>query len=100
MTEKVEDINEKVNRLEKHIEELDELVNVYLLPKKRKGDDDVPLYKGLSKMALAGLVLFHLLIFFIFSSQILDLTLERYMRFWMKSLCRFYQLFAHNKLCF
>ncbi|TIB79356.1 hypothetical protein E3Q06_04141 [Wallemia mellicola] len=93
MTEKVEDINEKVNRLEKHIEELDELVNVYLLPKKRKGDDDVPLYKGLSKMALAGLVLFHF-------SQILDLTLERYMRFWMKSLCRFYQLFAHNKLCF
>ncbi|TIB94527.1 hypothetical protein E3Q18_04257 [Wallemia mellicola] len=88
MTEKVEDINEKVNRLEKHIEELDELVNVYLLPKKRKGDDDVPLYKGLS------------IWLWLAYSQILDLTLERYMRFWMKSLCRFYQLFAHNKLCF
>lgn len=100
MTEKVEDINEKVNRLEKHIEELDKLVNVYLLPKKQKGDDNVPLYKGLCIMALGGLVLFHLLIFFIFSSHILDLTLERYLGFWMKSLCRFYQLFTHDKICF
>lgn len=99
MAEKVENIHEKVNKLEKNIEELDKRVNVYLLPKKRTGDEEVSFSKRLSILGLVSLVLVHLVIFFSFSSKILDLSFERYLDFWMNSLCKFYQLFVHSKVC-
>lgn len=101
MTPKVEDIDDKVNRLEKRIAELEKRDNFCVLLNKHQEDEEslLSIVKSLCKgFGILGLIAFtaiHLVFFFISSYKILDFNIEKYFIFLAESICKFYQLFGY-----
>lgn len=108
ITEKVEDINEKVNRLEKRFEEFEKRKNDNISPKEEKQVQEetgfqvtMYVFKMLGISILGAIALSHLILFAIFTYRVLDLkiglAIERYIVFFLESTCKFYQLFGYCK---
>lgn len=105
MTEKVEDINETVHRLEERIEGLEKYLNVSIRPKKNQPSKQNSLQFLVSQCitcivvfstsALILFLLFTLLHFIMFSAAVFDLSIERYIKFSAFYICRFYRLFGY-----
>lgn len=103
MAEKVEDINEKVNILEKRIAELEKRDKFNVLPKKDQENEEsfFSIVKSLCKvfgiLGLIALITSHLFFFVIVSYNILDfnINIESYFKFFGYSICKFYQLFGY-----
>ena len=108
ITRKAEDINEKVNRLEKRFEEFEKRNNDNISPKEDKQVQEesafqvtMYVFKLLAICMLGAIVIAHLMLFAIFSYGMLDLKIElafeRYIVFFQESTCKFYQLFGYCK---
>lgn len=102
MTENDEDIDEKVNRLEKSIEELQNHVIVSLPPKENRQVQEEGRLQVAKEICMAFgitflfiLALLHLVWFVCFSYRMLDFNIANYVNFIEDNMCRFYRLFGY-----
>lgn len=101
MTEKVEDIHERLDRLEKRFAEFEKR-NIDSVPVKKdeqvqkscNRQSIVSFFQGLSICILGGIVMIHLMVFLTFSYEMLEPKFKSYFLFLQENTYRFYQLFG------